>query len=181
MGSKDVRYASAAGAFRGLWAHDWLATGAPRLVAGNQGAAVRCGSEHEPRPRVLTGSVEHVELRRMLGEALAQNSAREIRWTSGGGLALNVGRFSQTREQALQAFSARDQRLELHGAVAARAEQVDVEAALEQLGPWTPSAAAWAVGRFGSSLGAVGWLFVVGMLPVVPACWQFGNDQRAPC
>jgi hypothetical protein len=50
----------------------------------------------------LQESVEHVELRRMLAEATAQDLAREIGWPSGRGLALNVGRFSQSREQALQ-------------------------------------------------------------------------------
>ena len=55
----------------------------------------------KPDPRCLLGSVEHVELSRMLAEALAQYSAVEIGRPSGRGLGLNVGRLSQTREQAL--------------------------------------------------------------------------------
>ena len=61
-------------------------------------AAVRSAN---PDHRCLLGSVEHVELSRMLAEALAHYSAGEIGRPSGGGLGLNVGRFSQAREQAL--------------------------------------------------------------------------------
>ena len=117
-------------------------------------------------------------MRRMLAEATAKYLTREIRWTSGRGLAVNVGGISQFREQALQAFCARDKRLELHGAVAARAEEFDVEATLEKLGPRMPSAAAWAVGRSEFALRVAGWMLRVGMLSA--ACGRFGNQQRAP-
>ena len=157
-GSKDVRYASVAGAFRGLSAHERLATDAPRLRPGHQGAAVRCGRERELRPRVAARSVEHVELGRLLGEAPAKHLTREVGWSSGRGLALNVGGFCQTREQALQAVCAGKKRFELHGAVAARAEPIDIEATLEELMPRTPSAAAWTVGFLGLSLVVVGWM-----------------------
>ena len=125
-------------------------------------------------------SIEHVELGPVLGEALSQYLAREIGRPTGRSLGLNVGRFCQTRKQALQAFSAGEKGLELHGAVAARAKPIDIEAAFQELEARPPSAAARTVGRSGFVHVVAGWMFGVGMLSGVGARGQLWDHERSP-
>jgi hypothetical protein len=112
MGSKDERDASVAGKWRGVSALGGAHQRAAEQTKAQLSAAVRSmNTDHW----CVLGLVEHVELRGMLGEAPAKYLTREIGWPSGRGLGLNVGGLSQTQEQALQVFSAREKRLSFMG------------------------------------------------------------------
>ena len=85
----------------------WVWSSGHERLAGGEAKTqlLRCGREHEPQPPVMsTRSVEHVELRPTLGEALSQDLAGEIGRPSGRSLVLNVSGLCQTREQTLQAL-----------------------------------------------------------------------------